>query len=161
MLAPLSLCFVSAPSSPLFLQQSSPNWSCCPFHAVLVAVPATTTDEAFSSAAQKLRGLINVLPELPDEVQGALAMRVPGLLDLEPQEVRARLQTLAKTLELEFGLTARLVGKVCWLWTSKCMESFLHCSRGSCATYMKLMQCTGAPSAVLCELRPATVFGYR
>jgi hypothetical protein len=70
------------------------------------------TDEAFSSAAQKLRGLIDILPELPDEVQGALAMRVPGLLDLEPQEVRARLQTLAKTLELELELTARLIGKV-------------------------------------------------
>jgi hypothetical protein len=71
-----------------------------------------TTDEAFSSAAQQLRGLIDVLPELPDEVQGALAMRVPGLLDLEPQEVRARLQTLASTLGLEFELTARLIGKV-------------------------------------------------
>jgi hypothetical protein len=70
------------------------------------------TDEALSSAAQKLRGLIDALPELPDEVQGALAMRVPGLLDLEPQEVRARLQTLAKSLELEFEPTARLVGKV-------------------------------------------------
>jgi hypothetical protein len=34
------------------------------------------------------------------------------LLDLEPQEVRARLQTLAKTLELELELTARLIGKV-------------------------------------------------
>jgi hypothetical protein len=70
------------------------------------------TDEALSSAAQKLRGLIDVLPELPDEVQGALAMRVPGLLDLEPQEVRVRLQTLAEILGLELEPTARLVGKV-------------------------------------------------
>lgn len=65
-----------------------------------------------SSAAQKLRGLIDALPDLPDEVQGALAMRVPGLLDLEPQEVRGRLTALAAALGLELELTARLVGKV-------------------------------------------------
>lgn len=69
-------------------------------------------DEELSLAAQRLRGLVDVLPELPDEVQGALAVRIPGLLELPPEEVRQRLEALSKALELEFGLTARLVGKV-------------------------------------------------
>lgn len=79
---------------------------------VLRHVLVCAADAELNSAAQRLRGLVDALPELPDEVQGALAMRVPGLLDLPPEEVRQRLETLSKTLELDFIQTSRLVGKV-------------------------------------------------
>jgi hypothetical protein len=37
----------------------------------------------------RLASLVEALPELPDELQGALALRVPGLLDTPALEVRA------------------------------------------------------------------------
>jgi hypothetical protein len=39
------------------------------------------------NAMSQLQALVEALPELPDEVQGALAVRVPGLLDTPAAEV--------------------------------------------------------------------------
>ncbi|KAF8056875.1 hypothetical protein HT031_006219 [Scenedesmus sp. PABB004] len=74
------------------------------------------TDAALRGAASQLRGLVDALPELPDEVQGGLAVRVPGLLELPPAEVRARLEALAGALGLGLAPTARLISKVPLLW---------------------------------------------
>jgi hypothetical protein len=43
------------------------------------------------NAMSQLQALVAALPELPDEVQGALAVRVPGLLDTPAAEVRPQL----------------------------------------------------------------------
>jgi hypothetical protein len=39
------------------------------------------------NAMSQLQGLVDALPELPDEVQGALAVKVPGLLETPAPEV--------------------------------------------------------------------------
>lgn len=65
-----------------------------------------------SSVAQKLQALVEALPELPDEVQGAIAMRVSGTLDMAPQDVRARLDALSAAMGIDFVTTAKLIGKV-------------------------------------------------
>lgn len=44
-------------------------------------------DAAMLSAMSQLQGLVDALPELPDEVQGALAVKVPGLLETPAAEV--------------------------------------------------------------------------
>lgn len=55
---------------------------------------------------------MDALPELPDDVQGGLAIRVPGLLDADPLEVRARLLALGEALGVDLGVAGRLVAKV-------------------------------------------------
>jgi hypothetical protein len=40
------------------------------------------------TAMSQLQGLVDTLPELPDEVQGALAVKVPGLLETPAAEVK-------------------------------------------------------------------------
>lgn len=103
-------------SSPTAQQQHYRQWHIC--SAADLWTP--NTEEALNSAAQKLRSLVDALPELPDEVQGAIAMRVPGALDIAPQEVRARLEGLSSAMGIDFVTTAKLVGKVralfmtCW-----------------------------------------------
>jgi hypothetical protein len=49
-----------------------------------ISAPA---DAAMLNAMSQLQALVEALPELPDEVQGALAVRVPGLLDTPAAEV--------------------------------------------------------------------------
>lgn len=42
------------------------------------------------TAMGQLQALVDTLPELPDEVQGALAVKVPGLLETPAAEVGTR-----------------------------------------------------------------------
>lgn len=51
---------------------------------LLISAPA---DAAMLNAMSQLQALVEALPELPDEVQGALAVRVQGLLDTPAAEV--------------------------------------------------------------------------
>jgi hypothetical protein len=55
-------------------------------------------DAAMLNAMSQLQALVAALPELPDEVQGALAVRVPGLLDTPAAEVRLQLGILTHAL---------------------------------------------------------------
>lgn len=51
------------------------------------------TDAAMLNAMSQLQGLVDALPELPDEVQGALAVKVPGLLETPAAEVGQQLES--------------------------------------------------------------------
>lgn len=65
-----------------------------------------------ASAAYRLRAFCDAFPDLPNDTQGALAARIPSILDMPAEEVRRKLQELAGVLDLTLVIAARLVSKV-------------------------------------------------
>lgn len=64
------------------------------------------------AAAQRLAAFCDALPELPDDIQGALATRLPGVLSAPPAEARARLERIGELAGIGLEAAARLVAKV-------------------------------------------------
>jgi hypothetical protein len=64
-------------------------------------------------AAQQLSAFCDAFPELSDDLQGALAMRLPGVLSAPHAETRARLERVGELAGLGLEATARLMVKVC------------------------------------------------
>lgn len=70
-----------------------------------------------NSVTRQLKAFCDAFPELPDEVQGGLATRLPGVLSTPHIETRQRLEDIGSMAGgLPFETTARLVAKAPSLW---------------------------------------------
>ncbi|KAI8463015.1 MAG: hypothetical protein J3K34DRAFT_159499 [Monoraphidium minutum] len=78
--------------------------------------PTSGDGAAVQAGAARLAAFCEAFPDLPDDLQGALALRLPGVTAAPHAETRAKLQRIGELAGLGLEATARLIGRAPLLW---------------------------------------------